>query len=134
MEQDDALVGLFSSSMHLYNMVTLISIYVQVLKGGGILSGLKLQDIHLRAGAEAQDWCRTAVLQEPHFQEVALPTSVPFRNAFSFLRTQQRFVEVKEEASFCWLIHRGLYFFAPILYFCYFRTLKLSGCFLLCNF
>lgn len=134
MEQDNALVGLFSSSMHLYNMVTLIAIYVQVLKGGDILSGLKLQDIHLRAGAEAQDRCRAAILQEPHFQEVAVPTSAPFRNAFSFLRTQQKFVEVKEEANFCWLIHRRLYFFAPIPYFYYFRTLKLSGCFLLCNF
>lgn len=53
--------------MHLYDMVTLIGIYVQALKGAGILSELKLQNIHFRVGAEAQDQCSTAVIQDPHF-------------------------------------------------------------------
>lgn len=53
--------------MHLYNMVTLIAIYVQAVKGGGILAELKLQNIHCRVGTEPQDQCRTAILQEAHF-------------------------------------------------------------------
>lgn len=63
-------MGLFSSPMHLYNMVTLIAIYVQALRGGGILSELKLQNIHFRAGTGLQDQCRTAILQDPHFRKL----------------------------------------------------------------
>lgn len=70
-------MGLFSSPMHLYNMVTLIAIYVQAVKGGGISAELKLQHIHCRAGTEPQDQCRTAILQEAHFLEVIVPTSAP---------------------------------------------------------
>lgn len=53
--------------MHLYNMVTLIAIYVQAVKGGGILAELKLQNIHCIVGTEPQDQCRIAILQEAHF-------------------------------------------------------------------